>query len=170
MLNEKGAICATTEITAEAQKEILHGQTAGFIALFVVSVLFSALYIVLLVILKPFPYYLHMLALFIFFIILCPIYFFGTAAGLKKAKAEKKVMYCEFYLECLVDRLYLNGEEIAGDKTYYGELLKRRETKNYIVLYKTANSVYVVEKSQLPPEELETLRNILGLGGNGFVK
>lgn len=161
MINENGAICTVTEITAETQREIISVQRKKFIVLLTVSSVLSATYFVMLALIKPFPSVMHCLAVFIILTACSVIYLAGVGAALKKAGSKTQTMRIEFYSDYLTDVISENGVDICGGKTYYGELARITETRNYLVLYKCVNCFYAVDKNGLPAEELQALRNVL---------
>lgn len=58
---------------------------------------------------------------------------------------------------------YRRGENVGTVKLYYKDLVKSRESKNYIFMYLNKYSAVAVAKDQLNSDELILLRSFLGL-------
>lgn len=73
-----------------------------------------------------------------------------------------RVEDAEFFGDYLIEREYTEGEHTSTNKVYYKWLVKIRETKNYLFLYNSRVTAIAVEKNSIPPNELETIRSLLG--------
>ncbi len=51
-----------------------------------------------------------------------------------------------------------DGEQISTAKVYYKDIVKVRETQNYLFLYTTKQIAYPVPKSKLTPEEFSMIK------------
>ena len=51
-----------------------------------------------------------------------------------------------------------DGERISSAKTYYKDIIKMRETENYLFLYPNRQIAYPVPKNKLTPEELSMVK------------
>lgn len=63
-----------------------------------------------------------------------------------------------------------NEEIVAMQKTYYNELVKFKETKNYYILYPTTTQAYVIPKTSFTPEELSELKSWIKKANPRIVK
>ncbi len=94
-------------------------------------------------------------ALGIFFLVL-----YKNAA--KAALKFKRVEEVEFFGDYLIDKEYTDGELTSTNKVYYKWIVRIRETKSYLFLYNTRVTAIAVDKNSLPPNELNTIRALLG--------
>ena len=84
----------------------------------------------------------------------------------KKARTENKKEVYEFFNNYVVANDYLNGEQVATVKIYYNQIIKRKETKNYIFFFVQATAACPVSKAGLTEGELNAIRALLGTGTN----
>ncbi|MBQ8615034.1 MAG: YcxB family protein [Clostridia bacterium] len=76
----------------------------------------------------------------------------------KKASQNNHVDEMEFFEDHFIGTTTKNGEVIATNKVYYKDLLKIRETENYIFLYMNTAAAAPVPKKEFSPEELSTIK------------
>ncbi|MCM1546505.1 MAG: YcxB family protein [Clostridiales bacterium] len=95
------------------------------------------------------------LALGIFYVLLCK-----NAA--KKALQIERVEETEFFGDYLIEKEYTDGEQTSANKVYYKWIVRIKETKNYLFLYNTRATCIAVDKNSLTPNELNTVRALLG--------
>lgn len=82
-------------------------------------------------------------------------------AALNTTKKYNKVDELEFFSDYFLAREYTNGELTGVQKYYYGWILKRKETANYIFLFNTRATAFGIEKSKLPLNELNAVRGLI---------
>ena len=87
----------------------------------------------------------------------------------KKARSENKSEVYEFFNNYVVANDYFNGEQVATVKIYYNQIVKRKETKNYIFFYVQATAACPVSKANLTEGELNAVRALLGMGVSGSI-
>ena len=85
----------------------------------------------------------------------------------KKARTENKTEVYEFFNNYVVANDYLNGEQVATVKIYYNQIIKRKETKNYIFFFVQTAAACPVSKAGLTDGELNAIRALLGTGISG---
>lgn len=82
--------------------------------------------------------------------------------AIKAALKIKRVSEVEFFNGYLIEKEYTDGEHTASNKVYYNWIVRKRETKNYLFLYNTRVTAVAVDKNSLTPDELNTIRALLG--------
>lgn len=88
------------------------------------------------------------------------------AKNLKTVRGLNKEVDYEFFKTYFTIIEKLNGETIASAKIYNAQILKRKETQNYLFLYINASAVYPVDKTQLNAAELNTLKANFSIGSS----
>lgn len=73
----------------------------------------------------------------------------------------KKEIY-ELYSNYLVAEDFAGGEKVATAKIYYNQIVKRKETKNYIFFYIRQTNACPLSKAGLSEEELKVIRSLFG--------
>ncbi|MFQ6752155.1 MAG: YcxB family protein [Clostridia bacterium] len=58
----------------------------------------------------------------------------------------------------LVESIYKGDEQLANSKHYYTNIIKTRESKNYLFLFITAGAACVIPKNELSADELTLLK------------
>ena len=91
----------------------------------------------------------------IFFLIICN-------KSAKTALQFKRVQELEFFGDYLLEKGYTDGEHTSTNKIYYKWIVKIKETQNYLFLYNMRVTALAVDKNSLPPEELNTIRSLIG--------
>ena len=103
-----------------------------------------------------------LLGLSAMFIFLGVFYILMCKNSAKAAVKMNRVEHLEFFEGYLIEKEYTDGEHTSTNKVYYKWLVRIRETKNYLFLYNTRVSAIAVDKNSLPPNELDTIRSLLG--------
>ncbi|MDE6557728.1 MAG: YcxB family protein [Clostridia bacterium] len=85
----------------------------------------------------------------------------GCNSNLKPFRQASRVEEIEFFNDFMMARGYENGELISTLKVYYGKIVRRRETANYIFLYTSRATAILFAKRNLPESELNTVRGLL---------
>ena len=98
---------------------------------------------------------LFFLALGIVFLVICR----STAKTALKLNRRQEL---EFFSDYLLEKGYTEGEHTSTNKIYYKWIVKVKETQNYLFLYNTRMSALAVDKKNLPLQELNTIRALLG--------
>ena len=75
----------------------------------------------------------------------------------KTTIAKNMVDEYEIFEDHIVVDSYQNGEKTVSVKTYFKDIIKIDETKNYFFLYPSKQAAYPVPKNEFSPEELEKL-------------
>ncbi len=91
----------------------------------------------------------------IFFLIMC-------SKSAKTALQYKRTQELEFFGDYLLEKGYTDGEHTSTNKIYYKWIVRVKETANFIFLYNTRATALAVDKNSLPPEELNTIRSLVG--------
>lgn len=76
----------------------------------------------------------------------------------KKASDNKIVGEYELEETFMIINAFKNGEQISSAKVYYKDLIKTKETENYLFLYPNKQTAYPVPKNKLTPEELSLVK------------
>lgn len=76
-------------------------------------------------------------------------------------KAANSTMDGEYELEetFMTIKAHKDGEQISSAKVYYKDMVKLKETANYIFLYPNRQMAYPVPKNKLSAEELSLLKS-----------
>lgn len=170
MITENGTIKVETRLDENAQKEFMR-------TLFIVSLICLVIgsigivgYIVWNVtsaILETYePDIVILIAVAVFFAFGL-IFVLTYNKVVKKARTEDKKEEYEFFSNYLIANDYLNGEQVATVKIYYKNIIKRRETKNYLFFFVQTNAACALSKAALTKEELNTVRSLLGFSARG---
>lgn len=92
-----------------------------------------------------------------FFLLL--LVFVSVKNGVKLNKSAEADMFLS-YMQVAV---YENGAKTSEEKVYYDMLYKRDETADYFFAYISRTNVHPLSKNGLSPEEINTVRKLLGL-------
>lgn len=76
----------------------------------------------------------------------------------KKVVASKMVGEYELFEEFMTIDSIKDGEKISSAKVYYKDIIKIKETENYIFLYPNKQIAYPIPKNKLSAEELSTVK------------
>lgn len=69
----------------------------------------------------------------------------------------------EFFSDCLIMRETRGGMEIAVVRVNYGDIVKVKETANYIFFfYRIKSTAYPIDKSTLTAAEINTVKKLFG--------
>lgn len=74
---------------------------------------------------------------------------------------ENRTNEVEFFEEYLESRVIKNEQLIATQKVNYNEIVKIKETEDYIFIYPTINNAFVVEKKQFSNQELVEIKLLI---------
>lgn len=74
---------------------------------------------------------------------------------------ENRTNEVEFFEEYLESRVIKNEQVIATQKVNYNEIVKIKETEDYIFIYPTINNAFVVEKKQFSNQELVEIKLLI---------
>lgn len=74
---------------------------------------------------------------------------------------ENRTNEVEFFEEYLESSVIKNEQVIATQKVNYNEIIKIKETEDYIFIYQTINTVFVVEKKQFSNQELVEIKLLI---------
>lgn len=85
----------------------------------------------------------------------------GQSRTYKELEKMRKVEEMEFFQTHFTDNEFVNGENVATVKIYYGWIIRVRETANYIFLYNTRVTAYAIDKRTLSFDELAIIRGLL---------
>ncbi len=167
MITERGTIKAETAVNAEMQREFMRTTyILSVIALIVGSVGLAAylawdISSIFIKIKEPGTWILFIVAVFFAFGF---IFVMSCRRAIKQVeKGPAKAEVYEFFNNYMIAEDYLNGEKVANVKIYYNQILKRRETKNYLFFYVQATAACPVSKAGMSEGELNTLRGLFGL-------
>lgn len=167
MITENGSIKVATPINLQVQKELNANSMLVALILTVIGAVGVAAafgwYLAFVIMDKPDTVAFVVLVIFAASL--------GGGIGLlclvKKAQktvmGAKKVDTCEFFSDHFDASETLNGEQVANIKIYYNQIIRAKETKNYIFIYIHAQAAYPVSKEGLTDAELERLRAIFRL-------
>lgn len=76
----------------------------------------------------------------------------------KKAAQRNITISLEINEDLVIENDLKEGEVISTNKVYYKDLMKVRETENYLILYVNKASAVPILKSAFTPEELSTIK------------
>ena len=76
----------------------------------------------------------------------------------KKACERKLTAEYELFEDYMVVVSQKDGIEISTMKLFYKDVIKIKETENYIFLYADKQTAFPIQKNKLTPEELSTAR------------
>ena len=74
---------------------------------------------------------------------------------------ENRTNEVEFFEEYLESRVIKNEQVVATQKVNYNEIVKIKETEDYIFIYPTINNAFVVEKKQFTSQELVEIKLLI---------
>lgn len=74
---------------------------------------------------------------------------------------ENRTNEVEFFEEYLESRVIKNEQVTATQKVNYNEIVKIKETEDYIFIYPTMNNAFVVEKKQFSNQELVEIKLLI---------
>ncbi len=170
MITENGSIKVSTPLDLKMQRELnkksyILGITLSAIGGLIVAVAF-VLYVIAVVLEKSETTY--------FVILICGGALLGAGIGalILVKKAEKTVLGVqkaetyEFFGDYFTIEETLNGEVVANVKVYNTQIIKSKESKNFLFFYINAVTAYPVSKSELTGEELSVLRKLFRLQGS----
>lgn len=81
---------------------------------------------------------------------------------INKTANEKSVeLRYVFNEDYYVAEEYKNSENTATVKVYYSEVFKTRETKNYFVIYRSAQIAHPISKKDVDEKQLQALKNVI---------
>lgn len=75
----------------------------------------------------------------------------------KKVEESQRVNNYVFFKDFMLITTYCKGEAISSLKQYYHEIVKVKETKDYIFLYLSSNLAYPLLKKDLKEEDKNTI-------------
>ena len=81
--------------------------------------------------------------------------------AIKKADETKIICECEFDEEFMIVDAIKNNEQISSSKVYYKDIIKIKETTNYIFLYPNRQMAYPIKKDTISSSELSILKVII---------
>jgi len=76
----------------------------------------------------------------------------------KKAADNNFIGEYELFEEYLIVNTFKNDEQVSTIKLYYKDVIKIKETENYIFLYPNKQIAYPIAKKKLLPEELSMVK------------
>ena len=148
------------EINEEVQKEV--NKTSKFYS--ILSLVIGAIGIFAYIVISVFVEHVILdILLWVFaFLLVFGILFLVSINKVNKTTVDKKMIdeYELFETYLTVDS-FQNGEKIVSIKTYYKDIIKIKETENYLFLYPNKQGAYPVPKSKLSSEELDKLKQWL---------
>ena len=74
---------------------------------------------------------------------------------------ENRTNEVEFFEEYLESRVIKNEQVVATQKVNYNEIVKIKETEDYIFIYPTINTAFVVDKKQFTSQELVEIKLLI---------
>ena len=74
---------------------------------------------------------------------------------------ENRTNEVEFFEEYLESHIIKNEQVVATQKINYNEIVKIKETEDYIFIYPTINNAFVVEKKQFSNQELVEIKLLI---------
>ncbi len=174
MVTEKGTIKVSAKIDENVQKEFNGNLLTMGILYTVIGGILLALGFVLYVVYVAMDgeSSIGLLPLFLGAVFLCLgiIMLVARSKALKGVHRFENVQEVEFFSDHLIARKYTNGEHVASEKLYYGWLVNVRETQTYIFLCDTKTTAIVVDKRVMQPNELNTVKSLLGRGAAQIVQ
>lgn len=173
MVTEYGSIKAGAKLDENMQKELSGGLSIYALLLLIFGSIGTAAFLVLYVIAEyVFP------AVDDFWFLMLLIIFAALLGGgiglkillnknLKAVRGLDKSVHYEFFKSYFTVTETLNNETVASAKIYNTQIVKRKETENYLFLFINATAVYPVDKSQLNVAELNTIKANFNLSASG---
>ena len=166
MITQNGTISVSTQVDEAVQKEFNKPSfTLGVVYTVLGAVALCTGFIDLLAYIFSdsgvFMTSYAMLGLGTLFLVLGIIVLISCNANLKPFRQASRVEELEFYNGFIMARGYENGELISTLKVYYGKIVRRRETANYIFLYTSRATAILFAKRNLSENELNTVRGLL---------
>ena len=165
MITENNTIKIRTEYTVEAKKELNVPSGKSGTKLILGSLAFAFAFVVLIFIF----YYLGntdlaglMFGLFLFaLLVMCigAIMKYSIKKDLQKSMPRTVYEY-EFYKGGIAAKEEVEGEVLHASKYCDGAICKARDGKRYMFLYIAQSTALVIDKTQLSPAELSTLKAI----------
>lgn len=167
MSDQEKRICVKTEMNAQMQKELNSKQ---FIFALVLMIIGGAGVLVALI--------LDIIATIqdkpdkeIFIVLIVFAVFLGAGIGLfilvrktnKAVMAQIKTNAYEFFPSYFTVTEICNGEEVAHAKIYNSQIVKSRESKNFLFFYASASAAYPVDKRNLMAEEISELKKFFNM-------
>lgn len=174
MITETGTIKIETQLDERAQKEFMGKLFIVSLVCLIIGSVGIAAYMawsITAIILETYEPSIVILVVFAFLFAFGLIFVISYNKIIKKARTEDKKEVYEFFNSYVVANDYVNGEQVATVKIYYKNIVKRKETKNYIYFYMQANAACPVGKADMTEGELNAIRSLLGLsvqGGTGM--
>ena len=74
---------------------------------------------------------------------------------------ENRTNEVEFFEDYLESRVIKNEQVVATQKVNYNEIIKIKETEDYIFIYPVINNAFVVEKKQFTSQELVEIKLLI---------
>ena len=74
---------------------------------------------------------------------------------------ENRTNEVEFFEEYLESRVIKNEQVVATQKANYNEIIRVKETEDYIFIYQTINIAFVVDKKQFSNQELVEIKLLI---------
>ena len=74
---------------------------------------------------------------------------------------ENRTNEVEFFEEYLESRVIKNEQVVATQKVNYNEIVKIKETEDYIFIYPIINNAFVVDKKQFSSQELVEIKLLI---------
>lgn len=166
MLTENGTIKARASLDGKMQKELTAGANGMSLAMIIAgaagTAVFAVLYAISDIVFRSADDYYFIFMLIVFAALL------GGGIGLKilvnrnikAACSVNKINEYEFFKSYFIATETVNGEAVGTVKIYAGQIIKVRESKNYVFLYLNAAAVYPVDKNGLNEAEITAVKNI----------
>lgn len=162
MINTYGAIISACNVDGRLYKQvykknfILIAAIMGFsVIVLVLEILYSAL--------NSAAYDIFTIVCFCALSVLGAFLLGLSLFAVKKCNLSQNSCECEIYQDCMIVSLYDKGEKISEVKSYYNNLFKSKETKNYFIAYTAKTSFYPISKDGLTPQEMNAVRKLLRL-------
>ncbi len=89
------------------------------------------------------------------------VFLFTVRKNIRNAENLIQTNEYSFYEDYMCVESICRGERVGVAKVYYNDLAKRRERRDFFLLYPNSVSVFPVPKSGLSEEEIAHLRNAL---------
>lgn len=171
MITENGSIKVSTQMDDKVQKEFSKNNFLMGLILTIISSIGLAVFLVLDIV----SIFLEFEDDGLFAFVIVFAVFLGLGISLlilvnkaaNSAKTSNKIYTYEFFKDYFTATETLNGENVATAKFYNSQVIKSRETKNYLFFYTNAATACPVFKGELTEEELNTLRSIFRLPVKG---
>lgn len=146
------------KIDRKVQDELNKNIQIVSIICLIVGVIGLIAYIVLGAIIESEPFWIE------FFLAFSAPFAFGLVMLVINANNKKKVEKAviedafDFQEEFMMVESSKNGEVVSNLKFYYKEIIKVKETNNYLFLYPNKASAFAIPKHDLSEDELNTLK------------